>query len=162
MPPITALLQTLNDAHQLGRALESLRPCDEILIVDQGSIDSTIRIAREYGASILNAPANTSINEHLAHARYGWIFCIRPSETLTESLEASLFEWKLQTPDAVADIPSGAVLVKGEGRKSGAETVTSTRLVPKSWLRWDGPLPQSDPRSVLLQGDLLRFAPSAR
>jgi glycosyltransferase involved in cell wall biosynthesis len=83
MPPITALLQTHNDAHQLGRALESLRPCDEILIVDHGSTDSTLRIAREYGASIRNAPPNTSINDYLAHARCEWIFCLLPSETLT-------------------------------------------------------------------------------
>ena len=157
MPPITALLQTLNDAHQLGRALESLRPCDEILIVDQGSIDSTIRVAREYGASILNAPANTSINEHLAHARHEWIFCLLPSETLTESLEASLFEWKLNTTANVARIPSAAVVVKDEAKNTGAETVTSTRLVPKTWSLWDGPLPQNDRRSLLLQGDLLRF-----
>jgi len=162
MPPITALLQTHNDAHQLGRALESLRPCDEILIVDHGSTDSTLRIAREYGASIRNAPLNTSINDHMAHARHEWIFCLLPSETLTESLEASLFEWKLHTRGGVADIPSGSVTVKGEGRKSGAQAVTSTRLVPKSWSLWDGPLPRQDPRSVLLQGDLLRFAPAPR
>ena len=95
MPPITAFLQTHNDARHLGRALESLRPCDEIFIVDQGSTDSTLRIAREYGAAIWNSGPNTSVHEHLARARHEWIFCLLPTETLTESLEATLFEWKL-------------------------------------------------------------------
>jgi hypothetical protein len=80
-----------------------------------------------------------------------------PTETLTESLEASLFEWKLSNPDDIAQIASAAVVVKDEAKDNGSETVTSTRLVPKSWTLWDGPLPRQDPRSLLLQGDLLRF-----
>jgi len=53
MPHITALLHTANDALRLGRALETLRACDEIMIVDHESSDATVRIAREYGAQIL-------------------------------------------------------------------------------------------------------------
>lgn len=157
MPPITAFLHTLNDARHLGRALESLRPCDEILIVDHGSTDSTLRVAREYGAAIRTSGLDPSIVELLAHAQHEWIFCILPTETLTESLEATLFEWKLYTPGDVSQISSAAVIVKDEAKNNGTEAVTSTRLVPKSWRRWDGPLPQLDPRSALLQGDLLRF-----
>ncbi len=59
MPPITAFLHTHNDARHLGRALESLRPCDEILIIDHGSTDSTLRVAREYGAAIRNILARS-------------------------------------------------------------------------------------------------------
>ena len=161
MPPITAFLHTRNDARHLGRALESLRPCDEILIVDHGSTDSTLRVAREYGAIIRNSGPTSSIAEHLAQARHEWILCLLPTETLTESLEATLFEWKLYNPADIAQISSAAVVVKDEAKNSGAETVTSTRLVPKGWKRWDGPLPQHDPRSTLLQGHLLRFGPDA-
>ena len=32
MPKFTALLRTHNDALRLGRALQSLRPCDEVLV----------------------------------------------------------------------------------------------------------------------------------
>lgn len=161
MPPITAFLQTHNDARHLGRALESLRPCDEILIIDHGSTDSTLRVAREYGAAIRTSLRDPSIAEHLAQARHEWIFCLLPTETLTESLEATLFEWKLYNPADVSQITSASVVVKDEAKNSGADTVTSTRLVPKGWRRWDGPLPQPDPRSTLLQGDLLRFGPEA-
>jgi len=158
MPPITAFLETRNDAQHIGRALESLRPCDEILILDHGSTDATLRIANEYGATILNSPLNSPIADQVIRARHSWIFCLLPTETLTESLEASLFEWKLYTRDDVAQISSAAVVVKGEA-KNRRETVTRTRLVPKSWTLWDGPLPQHDPRSLLLQGELLHFDP---
>jgi cellulose synthase/poly-beta-1,6-N-acetylglucosamine synthase-like glycosyltransferase len=159
MPPITAFLQTHNDARHLGRALESLRPCDEILIVDEGSTDSTLRIASEYGATIRTVIPNSSITGFVVRARHEWIFCLLPTETLTESLEASLFEWKLYSAEQVAQITSASVVVKDEAKNTAAGTVTSTRLVPKGWSRWNGPLPQPDPRSLLLQGDLLRFGP---
>ena len=54
MPKITALLHTHNDAMRLGRALDSLRPCDEVLIIDDNSEDNTSRVAHENGAHISN------------------------------------------------------------------------------------------------------------
>jgi glycosyltransferase involved in cell wall biosynthesis len=157
MPPITAILHTCNDAPHLGRALESLRPCDEILIVDHGSTDHTLHIAREYGAVIQNFSPDKPLHSWLHLAEHPWIFCLLPSETLTESLEASLFEWKLYRPSEVAEITSCSVVVKEEAKNSWANPLTSTRLVPKIWSSWDGSLPQRDPRSLLLEGDLLRF-----
>jgi hypothetical protein len=162
MPPITAILQTLNDGFQLGRALESLRPCDEMLIVDHGSTDNTLCIAREYGSRIQSATPEQPLSRYLPFARHDWILCVLPSEALTEGLEASLFEWKLCGPGEVTQVPSCAVVVRAEGRAHKTETETSTRLVPKIWDAWDGPLPRHDPRSLLLQGELLRFRSSLR
>ena len=47
MPKTTALLHTHNDALRLGRALDSLRPCDEVLVIDEGSEDDTARRRNE-------------------------------------------------------------------------------------------------------------------
>ena len=65
MPPITALLHTSNDGLRLGRALETLLPCAEILIVDHHSTDDTLRIVREYGAHILREENSTPANHGL-------------------------------------------------------------------------------------------------
>src|SRR6266571_4561336 len=92
MPPLTVLIRTKNDASRIGRALESLRPCDEFLIIDDGSADDTVRIAREYGANVrLVLPGRSN---HAAQAQNDWILCLSPAEALTEALEATLFEWK--------------------------------------------------------------------
>ena len=48
MPSITALIHTSNDALRLGRLLETLYPCDTIVVVDHRSQDKTLRLAREY------------------------------------------------------------------------------------------------------------------
>src|SRR5437016_3583943 len=105
MPPITALLHTANDALRLGRTLELLLPCSEILIVDHHSADATRRVAREYGAHIVAADSHVTANHHLDSARHDWILCMQPGESITESLQASLFEWSaipLQAVEGVA------------------------------------------------------------
>ncbi len=127
MASITALLHTENDALRLGRALETLYACDDILVVDHGSRDATVRVAREYGARVVEAvpgaspgdylqlvepefvepefiksefikPAAASLpSSNLRSANAGWILCLDPHESLTEKLAASLFEWKSES-----------------------------------------------------------------
>src|SRR4051794_16378374 len=95
MPAITALLHTHNDGLRVGRCLETLYPCDEILVVDHNSEDGTLRVAKEYGARILSAQKIASDwYGSLAHAE--WVLSLDPRESLTEALAASLFEWKLR------------------------------------------------------------------
>jgi glycosyltransferase involved in cell wall biosynthesis len=65
MASITALLHTHNDALRLGRALETLYACDEILLVDHGSRDDTVRIARQYGAKVVEARPGASPEDYL-------------------------------------------------------------------------------------------------
>jgi hypothetical protein len=158
MPPITAILHTCNDAHQIGRALESLRPCDEIVIVDHNSRDTTIHAARQFAATIRVAdPQDSPPTNHVALARYDWVLCLLPSESLTESLEASLYEWKIASAGEVAAIPSCSAVIREESSLGWIQTPASTRLVPRHWTQWEGSLPRHDPRSLLLQGELLRF-----
>jgi len=157
MPPITAIVHIRNDATRLGRTLESLRPCDEILVVDHDSTDDSLRIAREYGAKIQSAHPRESADSYLAKASCDWILCILPSETLTEGLEASLYEWKLASPAEVANIPAAAVVVREERAGGWSDGAPCTRLVPRRWSLWDGELPRHPLDSMLLQGDLLRF-----
>jgi hypothetical protein len=158
MPPITALLHTTNDALRLGRALETLLPCSEFLVVDHHSTDATLRIAHAYGARILTAAAN-SRGHYLDHALYDWIFCLDPSESMTEQLQASLFEWCSLSSASVVNAPPSSVFVReqtdGDWRQNGAP---QTRLVPRNWNAWDGYLPAHEPSSPTLEGVLLRIA----
>ncbi len=96
MPKITALLHTRNDALRLGRALDSLRPCDEVLIIDDNSDDDTVRVARANGAHIKTSTPGVTHGAYAMDASHDWILCLRPTEALSEELEASLLEWKGQ------------------------------------------------------------------
>ena len=45
MPKISALIHAHNDGLRIGRAVESLRCCDQVLVVDHDSTDDTVRRA---------------------------------------------------------------------------------------------------------------------
>ena len=149
MPQLSALIHTHNDELRLGRALESLRPCDELLIFDHGSKDGSAAVAREYGARLLLAT-----EADLSRAKHDWILCLLPIEALSEGLEASLFEWKLTDHAASCAF---SVVVREQAGDEWVSHPPTTRLLNRQVRRWKGPLPSDDPQGRLLAGDLLRF-----
>ena len=159
MPAITALLHTHNDGLRLGRCLETLYPCDEILIVDHGSIDQTVRIAREYGAAILRATDGAPPNAYAKKANAEWILCLDVHESLTERLAASLFEWKsLGTADSAQPRPF-SVFLREETPNGWVENPEAqTRLIPRNWPHWKGNWPSAQVPAVALDGEILRFS----
>jgi glycosyltransferase involved in cell wall biosynthesis len=150
MPGITALVHTHNDGLRLGRCLETLYPCDEMLVVDHGSDDWTLRVAREYGARILG------VGESIAASVEGaWILALDPRESLTEALAASLFEWK---SEGVGGQSAFSMFVREETVEGWVQNPEAqTRLVPPNWARWEGYFPARDEAAVALEGELLRF-----
>lgn len=158
MLSVTALLHTHNDALRLGRCLETAYPCDEIIVVDYGSTDDTLHVAREFGAKIIAVgtgaearhiyPSKTLISTQ-------WLLCLDPRESLSEALAASLFEWKTTVPGASAY----AVHLREENAHGWIENPEpQTRLVPADWNRWSGGFPQNQPSPMTLEGKLLRFS----
>lgn len=155
MPPISAILHTHNDALRIGRLLQTLHPCDEILIIDHGSTDLTLRIVREYAARVFQADDS---NQQLSLARHDWLFCLWPNESLSEGLEATLFEWRYRPAAEVQSISAGAVVPRAETPSGWIQRPPQTRLVPRTWSQWQGQLPAHDPQAIVLQGDLLSFS----
>jgi glycosyltransferase involved in cell wall biosynthesis len=159
MPPITAMLHTTNDALRLGRALETLFPCSEILVIDHHSADATLRVAREYGAHIVPADNGANAGRYLDLARNDWVFCLDAAEALTEALQASLFEWSLLPTAAVAGATAFSVTAREQVGEDWRDfPAAETRLVPRDWTFWSGWLPGCEPSAIALEGALLRFA----
>ena len=152
MPRITALLHTANDARTLGRALESLRCCEELLLIDHGSSDGTRKIARDYGARV--EPAASPQDSGAGRAAHDWVLCLLPSEALSESLEATLLEWKQEDPGEVA---AYALALRRETVNGWTHSPPQVRLVHRGKLGWTGALPPNTGDALSLCGDLLRF-----
>ena len=147
MPKLTALIHTRNDARRIGRALESLRPCDEFVVVDHGSSDGTSQIARQYGAVVATPEgALTSIG-------HDWVLLLEPSEAISESLESALYSWKQEEPAA----PAFAVRIREETPGGWELHPAETRLFRRSCLPSSSAEPTSAADAPLLEGDLLRF-----
>jgi glycosyltransferase involved in cell wall biosynthesis len=158
MPPITALLHTKNDGLRLGRALETLLPCSEILIVDHQSSDQTTRVARRYGARVVPAD-DRAAGDYSASARYDWILCLDPSESLTEALQATLFEWSFASTAEASGTSAFSFFVREQvGELWRVREIPETRLIPRNWGVWNGHFPAHEPSARTLEGELLRLA----
>jgi hypothetical protein len=156
MPSITAIIHTNNDALRLGRLLETLYPCDDIVVVDHESGDGTLTVAHDYGAIILEAKPGAKPATYLKPQFPGWILCLDARESLTESLAASLFEWKSEGVSSAA--PFSVFLREETAEGWIAHPSAQTRLVPANWNDWSGRFPAPVASSISLEGDLLRFA----
>ena len=154
MPPISAIVHTHNDALRIGRTLESLRACNEVVVLDHGSDDGTLAIARAHGARVVNAAEMTPATA-ARQAAHPWILVVRPNEAVAELLEAELYELRLQ--GAVSD-PSFAFVILEETKVGWAKGPAETRLVPRDYTGWEGDLPAADRNARCLDGFLLRFS----
>jgi glycosyltransferase involved in cell wall biosynthesis len=160
MPPITALLHTKDDALRLGRTLETLLPCAEVLVVDHDSSDATRRIALKYGARVVAADRHSAANHYLNLAGHHWILFMQAGESITEGLQASLFEWSALVESKLGGATGGgySVWVRQQIEEKWVELPEpETRLVPREWSHWRGQVPASEPGAIALEGELLRF-----
>ncbi|MGD0666738.1 MAG: glycosyltransferase family 2 protein [Bryobacteraceae bacterium] len=98
---ITATIITFNEERNIARAIESLRCCDEILIVDSGSTDRTTELAEKLGARVIEANWRGYAGQKnwaAEQASYDWVLSLDADETLSEALEAEIWNLKKSGP----------------------------------------------------------------
>lgn len=156
MPKITAILHTHNDALRIGRALDSLGALDEVVVIDHGSTDDTRKVANHHGANVKKGVPGVTPGAYAIDARHDWILCLLPNESIGESLEASLLEWKDKEEDSI-DMHGYAVAVREETDAGWQEHPPETRLVNRNRVNWSEALPANDPESAPLKGEIMRF-----
>jgi len=155
MPGITAILHTKNDALRIARAVESLRPCDEVLVIDHGSADETCALARRFGARVIESGSERfDTQQHVPEARNDWIFSLLPTESLSEELEASLREWTLTVQSTETAL---ALSVLQETSDGWTAPRIETRMVHRANANWDGWKPGTADTPTVLDGLLLRL-----
>ena len=140
---LSACMITLNEEHNLSRALESVRGvADEIVIVDCGSRDRTPEIAREYGAKVItNAWTNFAQqkNSAAAAANNDWILSLDADEELSDELRGSLLAWKEREPGcAVYEFARRAWYVGAWIKHSGWYPDRQRRLYRRDLARFSG------------------------
>jgi glycosyltransferase involved in cell wall biosynthesis len=154
VPKLSALIHTHDNEHTLGRTLESLRCVDEIVIVDHGSSDKTLKIAKQYGARIIPAVAGVDRGAYVVDCKYDWIFCLLPTETPSEGLEASIFEWKRADTDDVVGL---AMKMRAQEGEHWSTRAPEMRIADRNKINWQDLYPALSGNPPLLAGDLLRF-----
>ncbi len=162
---ISATIITENEERNLPRAIESLRCCDEIVVVDCGSTDRTVEIARHLGARVLEAEWRgyaAQKNYAAEQARYDWIFSLDADEALSEALEGEI--WQLKKTGPAYDAYTVPRLAQYLGRwilHSGWYPDRKIRLYDRRKAHWVGEYVhervQTEGRVGHLRSNLLHF-----
>ena len=93
MPQISAIVITRNEAANIGACLDSLAFCDEHIIVDCGSTDETVDIARQKGARVEFHEwrgFGPQKNYALSLATRAWVLSLDADERVTPELAAAI------------------------------------------------------------------------
>jgi glycosyltransferase involved in cell wall biosynthesis len=139
---ITATIITRDEERNIARAIESLRCCDEILIVDSGSTDRTTELAEKLGARVVEAGwrgYSGQKNWAAEQAANDWILSIDADEALSEALEAEI--WNLKKTGPRFDAYTMPRLARYLGRwvlHSGWYPDRKIRLYDRRKARWVG------------------------
>src|SRR6478736_3812068 len=92
-PRLSAIVITRNEAANIGACLDSLAFCDERIVVDCGSTDSTVDIAREKGARVEFHEwrgFGPQKSHALALVAGTWVLSIDADERVTPELAAAI------------------------------------------------------------------------
>jgi glycosyltransferase involved in cell wall biosynthesis len=87
------LILTFNEERSLPRCLATARGCDDVVVLDSGSTDRTVEIARAAGARVFTRPFDDFAGQR-NHAqreipfRHPWVFHLDADESMTPELGA--------------------------------------------------------------------------
>ncbi len=90
---LSAVIITLNEEANIGSCLKQLEFCDEVIVVDSGSIDQTRQIASKTGARVYEHPLEdfaSQKNFGVEKALGDWILQIDADERVPEALASEI------------------------------------------------------------------------
>jgi len=155
---ISAAIITHDEERNIARAIESLRCCEEVVVVDSGSTDRTVELARNLGARVIEthwrgyAAQKNFAAEQCTH---DWILSLDADEALSEALEAEIWQWKKAGASAHAyTMPRLAQYLGRWILHSGWYPDRKVRLYDRRHASWQGDYVHE---SVKVQGPVGRF-----
>lgn len=91
---LSVIIITLNEAHNIERALQSVTFADEIIVVDAGSTDDTVAICQAFGARVIQTSDWPGFGRQkqraLEQAQRTWVLSIDADEVVTPDLAAAI------------------------------------------------------------------------
>src|SRR3954467_2066922 len=139
---ITATIITQDEERNIVRAIESLRCCDEILILDSGSTDRTVELATNLGVRVIEPGWRGFAGQKnwaAEQAANDWILSLDADEALSEALEAEI--WNLKKTGPRYDAYTMPRLARYLGRwilHSGWYPDRKVRLYHREKAKWVG------------------------
>jgi glycosyltransferase involved in cell wall biosynthesis len=101
VPAISATIITLNEAAHLADALASVAWADEIVVVDSGSTDGTLDIAKRLATRVEHRDWEgyaAQKNHASSIARHDWVLSLDADERVSPALAAWIDAWRRDSP----------------------------------------------------------------
>ncbi len=144
MNKISAIIIARNEEKMIGDALESVSFCDEIIIIDNGSIDKTKEIAEKAGAKVYEVKTNDFSelrNFGLSKSDCEWVLYLDADERIDVELKDSIKK-------EIEDSSNAAFLLRRKnfyfGKHEWPKIEKMPRLFKKDKLtKWQGKLHES-------------------
>ncbi len=163
---LSVAIVACNEAENLARTLASVTWVDEIVLIDSGSTDGTIEIAKQYGAIVYSEPwkgYGPQVNSALDKCTQPWLLNLDADEVLTPELAAEI-QALLKTEPAFSGytVPRLNLIFGRWMRHGGLYPDRKLRLFRQEFarLREDTEphaTPKTDGPTGALRGDLLHY-----
>ncbi|MGH7964051.1 MAG: glycosyltransferase, partial [Candidatus Binatia bacterium] len=151
--PISCCIVCFNEETHIRRCLESIKWCDEIIVVDSFSTDQTVAICQEYTCHVIQRAWPGYVKQKrfaLAQATHEWVLNVDADEEVSPELQNEILT-VLQRDDPAVDgfaMPR-LVYYLGQWWWRGWYPGYVLRLFRKARVRWGGVDPHE---KVLLRG----------
>lgn len=167
MSKISAAIITFNEAKNIERCLNSVKGIvDEVIVVDSGSTDTTVELAKKLGATVIQNKFEGHIQQKnfaITQTNYNWVLSLDADEAVSEELKQSLLKVKSNLT-AEGYVFSRLTNYCGKWiRHCGWYPDKKMRLFKKGCGSWGGKNPHdkyilnNPERNNFLQGDLLHY-----
>jgi len=140
MPLLSAIVITRNEAANIGECLDGVAFCDERIVVDSGSDDGTVDIAKGKGARVEVHPwpgFGPQKNYALSLATGTWVLSIDADERVTPQLAAAIRQAVADTGADGFELPRRSTFCGREMRHSGWYPDYVLRLFRRGKARFD-------------------------
>jgi glycosyltransferase involved in cell wall biosynthesis len=140
-PTISAVIIAQNEASKLPGLLGRLGWVDDIVVIDGGSKDCTVKIAESWGARVFQRPFDTFARQRnfaLAMSRSDWVLSIDADERPTPAFIAEVQECLADTRHNAFHVPIRSSIFGRPFRFSGTQDDRPIRLMRRKTAHWEG------------------------
>jgi glycosyltransferase involved in cell wall biosynthesis len=158
-PTVSAIVVCFNEERNIGACLDSLRWCDEIVVVDSFSTDRTVEICRQYTDRVVQRPwAGYRDQKAFAHslATKEWVLLVDADERVSPELREEIQNCLVSAANTHAGflVPRLVFYLGRWWRRGGWYPDYDVRLFRRDRATWGG----TDPHEkILVEGKLQRL-----
>ncbi|MGB4115781.1 MAG: glycosyltransferase family 2 protein [Polaromonas sp.] len=144
MASLSVIVITKNEAHNIQACLQSVLFADQLVVLDYGSTDATVELAKGMGAEVsqsLDWPGfGIQKNRVLELARCDWVLSIDADEQLSAELQAEIRSVLINPPLDVYTFPRLSSYCGQDMRHSGWYPDRVTRLFKRGTAKFSDDL----------------------